>query len=82
MVGIFKMAVMHHMAILLLLYFTLSTVASFSVSIPRDNVSWSADYDCGISWSYSLTFWRLKGTFALAKSRDMTVHSAYINTCR
>ena len=71
---------MHHMEILLLLYFALSTdtVASFPVSIPRDNVIWSADYDCGISWSYSLTFWRLKGAFVLAKSSDVNVHSAYI----
>ena len=28
-----------------------------SVSLPHDAVDWSAFYDCGISWSFSLTFW-------------------------
>ena len=30
-----------------------------SVALPHGAVGWSAVCDCGISWSYSLTFWKL-----------------------
>ena len=40
----------------LIVYF-MSCDCLCSVALPRGSVGWSAVCDCGISWSYSLTFY-------------------------
>ena len=40
---------------LLLIVFLMSSGCKCSVSLSGGAMGWSAVYDCGISWSYSLT---------------------------
>ena len=42
---------------LLFIVLRMSCYCECYVTLPHGTVGWSAVCDCGISWSYSLTFW-------------------------
>ena len=58
-------------------YFLMYFDCLFTVSLPQGAVGWSTVFDCGFSWSYSLTFY-CDLVQIISKNTVSTIHRALL----